>query len=351
MPVNRKNLDEAVKHITRHHPEALEIDEHTEAVSSGSYAIDVITGIGGFPRSRICEVAGPFSGGKSTLACTACASAQIHGLYPVYLDVENALDLRYAASLGFDYKDQGKGLFAAPRTAEDTLQIVDRMVKAGVDLVVVDSVAAMVPEKELEGQVGEDTALASRARVLSKELPRLLHEIKRNKAAVVFINQLRATGFGGFGKDSEETSGGNALKYYASMRIRVRQIKKSSKTRKTVDFLGKEREVPVASIHEAEIAKSKVMPAFRKVEFTIRFDEERQVYGIDNIQTLLDAAKAAGVIEQKAAWFVFDDGGGQSGKWQGDSALYDHALNTPPFMQAIKQKLIDAGILKWLSGA
>lgn len=344
MPVDHKRRDEAIKRIKKIRDDALDFDENLGFVSTGSYAVDIITKIGGFPRGRLTEVAGPFSSGKTTLCLTAFAAAQRLGLYPVYFDLERALDRQHAEHLGCDFTDTSKGLFAMPGTAEEALKMADEMIQIGADLIIFDSVAAMISDKELEGEIGDVAPMAIRARVLSKELPRLIVDLQKQKTAVVLINQLRSTMDTGFrAQRSEETTGGFALKYYTSLRLHLRQTKKSAQTRKTIDVLGKEREVPLASIHEAEAIKSKIGAPLGKIEFVIRFDDERQVFGIDNVLTLLDAAKTQGILDKKGAWIYYGEE-----KWQGDAALYDHAFRTPEFTRALREELVKRGILKWL---
>lgn len=316
--------------------DAIGIDERRDAVSTGSVAVDVITGYGGFPRGRISEISGWEQSGKTTLAISACAIAQRNGLYPAYFDVERALDLSYAERIGFDYRDETKGLMAAPGKAEDVMRGIEQVCLAGADIVFCDSVAALVTEKELEGDLGDMPAPAIRARLLSAAMPRLAALVQRSHTALVFINQFRSRLTGGFNTGpTEGTSGGAALRYFASMRISLKQTKKSAQTRKTVDLMGQERDVPVASMHEADIIKSKVASPYRKVNFMIRFDEQLSVYGIDNLLTIIEIGKAQQIVATKGSWSEFE-----SIKANGDAAFYQQLRENPDVLVRLRTEVL-----------
>lgn len=324
-------------------PRLFEQDEHVAAISTGSMAVDIITGVMGFPRGRVTEVSGIEHSGKTTLCLTACAYCQLNGLYPAYLDVENALDLDYARHIGFNFEDTKKGLIAAPGSSERVFKLVYDLIEAGADLILVDSVANMIAEKELEGEIGDQSPPALRARVMSQALPRLTALLREKKTALVFINQFRntlsQTSWGS--QPEEQTMGGKALKYFSSLRIKLRVVKKSQQTRKVSDLTGTERDVPVAALHEAEILKSKVSAPYRKIQFMIRFDDELNTYGIDNLSTMIDIGKAQDLITGKGAWLEY---GGV--KANGDAAFFQALRAKPEVMQALKAEVLALDALK-----
>lgn len=343
MPINHAARSEALKHFKKLDPDAMAFDDDVTSISTGSIAVDVITGIGGFPRGRLSEVHGMESSGKTTLCIQACAAAQLEGLYPAYFDLECALDLRHAERLGFEFRDREKGLLVSPRTAEDALTMTEELIQAGADLVVIDSIPGLVPKAELEGDISDAPLPAVRARLLATAIPRLTNLVRQSKTALVVVNQLRSTmaaqGFGG--ARAEHTAGGYALKYFASLRMSLRQVRKSHQTRKVVDFVGVEREVPVTAKHEAEIVKSKVASPYRKIDFLIRFDEATGIYGIDNLITLIDIGKVQKIITVKTSWIEY-----LSIKENGDQNFYHALRNAPDVMAKLRGEIVALGLLK-----
>lgn len=253
---------------------------------SGSISIDLATG-GGYPRGRVVEVFGPESSGKTTCALHAIAEAQKQGQVCAFIDAEHALDVTYAANLGVDVKSL---LICQPDTAEEALDIVDMLSGSGsVDVIVVDSVAALVPQKELEGEVG-DSVVGLQARLMGQALRKVTGQVHKNNVVLFFINQIRHKIGVMFGSP-ETTSGGNALKFYASVRLDVRRTGKV-----------KDGEDAVANQTRVTVVKNKVAPPYKTAEFLIRFGT-----GIDqNVDTIRVAVKA-GIVKKKGAWYAYKD--------------------------------------------
>jgi recombination protein RecA len=279
-------------------------------ISTGSLAVDILTGIGGFPRGRISEVFGWQYSGKTTLCVMACAALQAAGGKPVYIDNENGLDVAYAAKLGFDVQDDDRGLYVRPTTFEQTLAILEALVPTGESpLIIVDSIPAMIPEAELEGDI-DKVVIGARARLLANTLPKLNKIIKDNGTALVFINQMRAKMVIGHvppymlrKEDTEQSSGGNALKFYSSLRIDMRITKQSAHKVKIRNlFTGKDEEVAVASTHEAKTIKNRCGVPYGKASFSIRFDEQASppLYGIDNLATYVGVGVTLGIVDKTA---------------------------------------------------
>ncbi len=259
----------------------------TEVVSTGSLGLDIGLGIGGLPRGRVVEIYGPESSGKTTLALHAVAEAQRLGGTCAFIDAEHALDPAYANKLGVDV---GELLISQPDTGEQALEISDTLVRSGaIDVLVIDSVAALVPRAELEGEMG-DIHVGLQARLMSQALRKLTSSIANSGCMVIFINQIRMKIGVMFG-NPETTSGGNALKFYASVRLDIRRIGAI-----------KDRDEVVGSQTRVKVVKNKVAPPFKLVEFDIMYGE-----GISKTGELIDLGVKAGVVENSGSWYSYSD--------------------------------------------
>ena len=314
------------------------IHEHREelgAVSSGSVAVDYIVGNGGFPRGRISEVFGLESSGKSTLCMMACAKAQAMGLYAIYIDAERSLKREHAEKLGFDPKV--RGVWLMPDTFEDTLHMIETMSQQGdADLILVDSVPALIPQSVMEGEISEVGTFGQAAKLFAGTLPRICRLIEKTNTALVFVNQLRANIVTDQWKakfePKEKSYGGYALRYYSSLRVELKQKDKKAKTREVAHPTdpGKKQEVAVASRHTAIVFKSKVAVPYQEIEFFIRYDPVADIWGIDNLQTRIDIGRAKGVLDEKGGGFTYyTTSTGDKVTIRGKDEVYDWFLARP----------------------
>ena len=293
-----------------------------EAISTGSLGLDIALGIGGLPRGRVIEIYGPESSGKTTLALQVVAESQKKGGICAFVDAEHALDPVYARKLGVKVEDL---LISQPDAGEQALEIADTLVRSGaVDVLVVDSVAALTPKAELEGEMG-DMQPGMQARLMSKALRKLTASISKSKCMVVFINQIRMKIGIMFG-NPETTTGGNALKFYASVRLDIRRIGQI-----------KEREEVVGNQTRVKVVKNKVAPPFKQVEFDIMYGE-----GISKVGELVDLGVKAGIVEKSGAWFSYNGERIGQGRENTKAFLKEHPKMAAELEKAIRQ---NAGLI------
>jgi len=277
-----------------------DIRARVDAIPTGAINLDAAIGVGGIPRGRVTEIYGPESSGKTTLCLHVVANAQRLGGVAAYIDAEHALDTEYARKLGVDVENL---LISQPDTGEQALEIADILVRSGaVDVVVIDSVAALVPKAEIEGDMG-DSHVGLQARLMSQALRKLTGAIARSRTSVIFINQLREKIGVMFG-NPETTTGGKALKFYASVRLDIRRIGPV-----------KEKEDVIGSHVRVKVVKNKVAPPFKQAEFDIMYAE-----GISHASLVLDIASEAGIIDKSGAWYSYN--GQKIGQGRENAKLY-----------------------------
>ena len=275
-----------------------------ETVSTGSIGLDIALGVGGLPRGRVIEIYGPESSGKTTLALHTVAEAQKKGGVCGFIDAEHALDPVYARKLGVNLEDL---LISQPDTGEQALEIADTLVRSGaIDVLVIDSVAALVPRAEIEGEMG-DVQPGLQARLMSQALRKLTGSISRSNCMVIFINQIRMK-IGVMYGSPETTTGGNALKFYASVRLDIRRIGAI-----------KDKEEVTGNTTRVKVVKSKVAPPFKQVEFDIMYGE-----GISKLGELIDLGVKAGIVEKSGAWFSYDSTRLGQGRENAKTFLREH---------------------------
>lgn len=293
-----------------------------EAIPTGSLSLDYALGIGGVPRGRIVEIYGPESSGKTTLCLHIIAEAQKLGGLAAFIDAEHALDVNYAKRLGVDTTNL---LLSQPDFGEQALEIVDTLIRSNaLDVIVVDSVAALVPRSEIEGDMG-DPQMAMQARLMSQALRKITGAISKSKTCVIFINQLRSKIGVMFGSP-ETTTGGNALKFYASVRIDIRRI---AAIKDGNNVIGNRTKV--------KIAKSKVAPPFKEVEFDILYNE-----GISKAGDIIDLAVEQGILKKSGAWFTYKDD-----RFQGREQLKQKMLDDPKLLEILELEVKKAlGMIK-----
>ncbi|MCQ2562120.1 MAG: recombinase RecA [Alphaproteobacteria bacterium] len=293
-----------------------DVQKSIEVISTGSLGLDIALGVGGYPRGRIVEIYGPESSGKTTLALHACAEAQKKGGTCAYIDAENALDPTYAKKLGVNVSDL---IISQPDSGEQALEIADTLIKSGaVDVVVIDSVAALVPRAELEGNIG-DTYMGTTARLMSQSLKKLAGSVSRSNTLLIFINQIRMKIGVMFGSP-ETTTGGNALKFYASVRL---DIRRTGAIKDKEEMIGNETRV--------KVVKNKVAPPFRTVDFKIMYGE-----GISRISEILDMGVKYDIIEKAGSFYSYNN----ERLGQGENNVRTWLKEHPDVQQEILEKIM-----------
>lgn len=323
----KKALSIALSQIKKQHGEGavMRLGDSTqvpvEAISTGSLGLDIALGIGGLPRGRIIEIYGPESSGKTTLTLQTIAECQKKGGIAAFVDAEHALDPIYAGKLGVDLEDL---LVSQPDTGEQALEIVDMLVRSNaVDIIVVDSVAALTPRAEIEGEMG-DSHMGLQARLMSQALRKLAGNIKRSNTLVIFINQIRMKIGVMFG-NPETTTGGNALKFYASVRL---DIRRTGSIKKGDEIIGNETRV--------KVVKNKVAPPFRQVEFEILYNQ-----GICRLGEIIDLGTSNGLIDKAGAWYSFQGDRIGQGKENVKQFLKDHPEVWQSLETQLRERLIN----------
>lgn len=297
---------------------AEEIAEGIQIIPTGSLSLDVATGIGGYPRGRVVEIYGPEASGKTTLALNAIAQAQKGGGTAAFIDAEHALDINYAQKLGVKIEDL---LVSQPDTGEQALEVAETLVRSGaVDIIAIDSVAALVPRAEIEGEMG-DSLPGLQARLMSQALRKLTAAISKSNTTVMFINQIRMKIGVMFGSP-ETTTGGTALKFYSTMRLDIRRIE-------TI----KENQEMKGGRVRVKVVKNKVAPPFKQAEFDIYFNE-----GISRVGEIIDLGVEKGIIEKSGAWYSYD----KNRIGQGRENVKEYLRNHDTIAKDIENKIIEA---------
>ncbi|MDO5656107.1 MAG: recombinase RecA [Flavobacteriaceae bacterium] len=292
------------------------VEDDIPVIPSGSLGLDIALGVGGYPRGRIIEIYGPESSGKTTLALHAIAEAQKQGGIAAFIDAEHAFDRYYAQKLGIDVENL---IISQPDNGEQALEIADNLIRSGaIDILIIDSVAALTPKAEIEGEMG-DSKMGLQARLMSQALRKLTATVNKTKCTVIFINQLREKIGVMFG-NPETTTGGNALKFYSSIRLDIRrstQIKDNNN-----EASGNRARV--------KVVKNKVAPPFRQAEFDIMFGE-----GISKVGEVLDLGADLGIVKKSGSWYSYDE----SRLGQGRDAVKDVLKDNPDLMEEIEAKI------------
>ncbi len=293
--------------------------EEVDVIPTGSLGLDVALGVGGYPRGRVIEIYGPESSGKTTLTLHAIAEAQKKGGIAAFVDAEHAFDRHYAEKLGVDIENL---IISQPDNGEQALEIADNLIRSGaIDIIIVDSVAALTPKSEIEGEMG-DSKMGLHARLMSQALRKLTGSISKTKCTVIFINQLREKIGVMFG-NPETTTGGNALKFYASVRLDIRRSTQIKDTNSTA----------VGNKTRVKVVKNKVAPPFQTAEFDIMYGE-----GISKIGEIIDLGVEFGIIKKSGSWFSYDD----TKLGQGREAVKILLTDNPDLMEELEEKIKDA---------
>jgi recombination protein RecA len=292
------------------------VAEGLQIIPTGSLSLDIATGVGGLPRGRVIEIFGPESSGKTTLALSAIAQAQAQGGTTAFIDAEHALDVTYAQKLGVKIEEL---LVSQPDTGEQALEVAELLVRSGaIDIIAIDSVAALVPRAEIEGDMG-DSLPGLQARLMSQALRKLTAAISKSMTTVIFINQIRMKIGVMFGSP-ETTTGGNALKFYSSMRLDIRRIENL-----------KDNQEIIGGRVRVKVVKNKVAPPFKQAEFDIYFNE-----GISRVGELVDLGVEKGIIEKAGAWYSY--GGNRVG--QGRENAKEYLKGNPDISKEIENKIL-----------